>query len=636
MPCTGLVQDEGHQRAALGLVASLVHDGVIGGWKTQAITCICMACREQRPADVWPVLRLATGIQRDLTLLPAGFGCDELRLVAAGLALRPPSSKIRPFAGRNSNPTPNSPPNHLPPPKAPTSYHTASRPRDCRRIGTQTRRVAQGRRTQATSRTCCGSACGRYSADRWPTPVRPGPQPSSALNQQQPPCNQPLPTYADRERYPREREHHPMREQDGPKDGHEFASVAAPHFNASFNALSRDCASAARTAQWCSARQDELPRICMTPAPLKIDQSEYRQDTAGAKTERPGDVGEMLRIFALDRSSSIHLRIRGENSYRWWFPMTPNPNADSSQIVKFGKAIDVPPELVEMFKQGGEQKREAVSNILALRYPNTSTAHAAHTFSRSPAIHDWRDYADLSARFHYRHVQTLNSVANVEAEQCAPVQVEEVVNAIKDTVFVVNRIDSRFQQHLKNQTRSLSWRREMARLKRVEGEVVSRKRDSFEICPVILARVDFLQETKGTHLDRRLTVQRRLKISQSAENGEWERRSVASRMEDAWSSKLSQNQKTLRKGKKSYVLSISEVVSMLDMLMAPFARASRYVFLALETARPRMLMVTTVPMRKRPPPIAQRVRVEVGAKMEREVWDKVDIEQFDGGRSWSK
>ncbi|KAF8216719.1 hypothetical protein K438DRAFT_401703 [Mycena galopus ATCC 62051] len=44
----------------------------------------------------------------------------------------------------------------------------------------------------------------------------------------------------------------------------EFASVAGIlrlHFNASFNAFSRDHTSAARTVQWCSARQDELPQI---------------------------------------------------------------------------------------------------------------------------------------------------------------------------------------------------------------------------------------------------------------------------------------------------------------------------------------------------------------------------------------
>ncbi|KAK7052068.1 kinase domain-containing protein [Favolaschia claudopus] len=38
----------------------------------------------------------------------------------------------------------------------------------------------------------------------------------------------------------------------------------------------------------------------------------------------------------------------------------------SRAVVEFGRALDVPPELVEMFKQGGPQKREAVSKFLDL------------------------------------------------------------------------------------------------------------------------------------------------------------------------------------------------------------------------------------------------------------------------------
>ncbi|KAF8212268.1 glycerol-3-phosphate O-acyltransferase [Mycena galopus ATCC 62051] len=45
----------------------------------------------------------------------------------------------------------------------------------------------------------------------------------------------------------------------------------------------------------------------------------------------------------------------------------------SRAVVEFGKAIDVPPELVEMFKQGGEQKREAVSKFLNLIYDALKT-----------------------------------------------------------------------------------------------------------------------------------------------------------------------------------------------------------------------------------------------------------------------
>ena len=45
----------------------------------------------------------------------------------------------------------------------------------------------------------------------------------------------------------------------------------------------------------------------------------------------------------------------------------------SRAVVEFGQALEVPPELVEMFKQGGAQKREAVSNFLDLIYNGLKT-----------------------------------------------------------------------------------------------------------------------------------------------------------------------------------------------------------------------------------------------------------------------
>ncbi|KAF7363415.1 Glycerol-3-phosphate o-acyltransferase [Mycena sanguinolenta] len=45
----------------------------------------------------------------------------------------------------------------------------------------------------------------------------------------------------------------------------------------------------------------------------------------------------------------------------------------SRAVVEFGKALDVPPELVEMFKQGGAEKREAVSKFLNLIYDALKT-----------------------------------------------------------------------------------------------------------------------------------------------------------------------------------------------------------------------------------------------------------------------
>ncbi|KAF8188418.1 glycerol-3-phosphate O-acyltransferase [Pholiota molesta] len=45
----------------------------------------------------------------------------------------------------------------------------------------------------------------------------------------------------------------------------------------------------------------------------------------------------------------------------------------SRAVVEFGTALDVPPELVEMFKQGGTQKREAVAKFLDLIYNGLKT-----------------------------------------------------------------------------------------------------------------------------------------------------------------------------------------------------------------------------------------------------------------------
>lgn len=45
----------------------------------------------------------------------------------------------------------------------------------------------------------------------------------------------------------------------------------------------------------------------------------------------------------------------------------------SRAVVEFGNALDVPPEYVEMFKQGGAQKREAVAKFLDLVYDGLKT-----------------------------------------------------------------------------------------------------------------------------------------------------------------------------------------------------------------------------------------------------------------------
>lgn len=45
----------------------------------------------------------------------------------------------------------------------------------------------------------------------------------------------------------------------------------------------------------------------------------------------------------------------------------------SRAVIEFGSAMDVPPELVEMFKQGGSEKRKAVSKLLDLIYDALKT-----------------------------------------------------------------------------------------------------------------------------------------------------------------------------------------------------------------------------------------------------------------------
>lgn len=45
----------------------------------------------------------------------------------------------------------------------------------------------------------------------------------------------------------------------------------------------------------------------------------------------------------------------------------------SRAVVEFGSVMDVPMELVEMYKQGGSQKREAVSKFLDLIYDALKT-----------------------------------------------------------------------------------------------------------------------------------------------------------------------------------------------------------------------------------------------------------------------
>ena len=45
----------------------------------------------------------------------------------------------------------------------------------------------------------------------------------------------------------------------------------------------------------------------------------------------------------------------------------------SRAVVEFGSAMDVPDEFVDMFKQGGPKKREAVGKLLDLTYDGLKT-----------------------------------------------------------------------------------------------------------------------------------------------------------------------------------------------------------------------------------------------------------------------
>ena len=62
----------------------------------------------------------------------------------------------------------------------------------------------------------------------------------------------------------------------------------------------------------------------------------------------------------------------------------------SRAVVEFGQAMDVPAELVEMFKQGGNEKREAVDKLLKLIYDGLKTVTI-----RAP------DYDTLMVNFFY-------------------------------------------------------------------------------------------------------------------------------------------------------------------------------------------------------------------------------------------
>ena len=74
----------------------------------------------------------------------------------------------------------------------------------------------------------------------------------------------------------------------------------------------------------------------------------------------------------------------------------------SRAVVEFGQAIDVPPELVEMFKQGGAQKRDAVAKFLDLIYSGLKTVTV-----RAP------DYDTLMASLFFNDMQAGSSLIKI-------------------------------------------------------------------------------------------------------------------------------------------------------------------------------------------------------------------------------
>lgn len=81
----------------------------------------------------------------------------------------------------------------------------------------------------------------------------------------------------------------------------------------------------------------------------------------------------------------------------------------SRGVVEFGAAMDVPTELVDMFKKGGAQKREAVSKFLDLIYdglktvtvraPDYDTLMVSKTIHIiSQTAHSWSLFAAYSSR----------------------------------------------------------------------------------------------------------------------------------------------------------------------------------------------------------------------------------------------
>ena len=84
----------------------------------------------------------------------------------------------------------------------------------------------------------------------------------------------------------------------------------------------------------------------------------------------------------------------------------------SRAVVEFGSALDVPAEFVEMYKQGGQQKRDAVAKFLDLIYDSLKTVTV-----RAP------DYDTLMVR-HFRlcfQPRSVHDAIPVDSSCSAPI-----------------------------------------------------------------------------------------------------------------------------------------------------------------------------------------------------------------------
>jgi glycerol-3-phosphate O-acyltransferase / dihydroxyacetone phosphate acyltransferase len=137
-----------------------------------------------------------------------------------------------------------------------------------------------------------------------------------------------------------------------------------------------------------------------------------------------------------------------------------HPNRFRSRaVVEFGSAMDVPVELVQMFKEGGNSKRDAVSKLLDLIYDSLKTvtirapdyetlmvSQAARRLYKSPGQHlSLGQVVELNKRFIEGYIHFKD---------------EPRVAALKEKVLKYNRLvrDLGLRDHQVPNARRASWK----------------------------------------------------------------------------------------------------------------------------------------------------------------------------------